>query len=251
AFTGNKFEFRACGSSQSCAPFNTYLNASVAESLDYISERLEPFTGDSEKFDVELQRLLAELIKTHKRVIYNGNNYSEAWVKEAERRGLPHLRTSLEALRPLLDAKNHQLLEKYGVFSAIELESRYEIFTEEYVRKIQIEGEVARDMAQNMILPVVLSEYGKMAQSLQAAQNAGLTAGLAGLKRSTETLGALLDELQERIAALAAFASADVENCQRYIEATKALRSTVDALELVVDDDKWPLPKYREMLFVY
>ena len=172
-------------------------------------------------------------------------------VEEAERRGLPHLRTSLDALRPLLDAKNHQLLEKYGVFSAIELESRYEIFTEEYVRKIQIEGEVARDMAQNMILPVVLSEYGKLAQSLQAAQNAGLAVGLAGLKRSTETLGALLDELQDRIAALAAFSSADVENCERYIEATKALRSTVDALELVVDDDKWPLPKYREMLFVY
>ena len=252
AFTGNKFEFRACGSSQSCAPFNTYLNASVAESLDYISERLEPFAADSEKLDGELQKLLGELIKTHKRVIYNGNNYSESWVKEAERRGLPHLKTSLEALRPFLDVKNHQLLEKYGVFSAIELESRYEIFTAEYVRKIQIEGEVARDMAQNMILPVVLSEYGKLAQSLQAAQNAGLTAGTAGLKRSTETLGALLDELQERIAALAAFnAAVDVENCERYIEATKALRSTVDALELVVDDDKWPLPKYREMLFVY
>ena len=107
-------------------------------------------------------------------------------------------------------------------------------------------------MAQNMILPVVLSEYGKLAQSLQAAQNAGLTAGIAGLKRSTETLGALLDELQERIAALAAFGAAvDVENCESYIESTKALRSTVDALELIVDDDKWPLPKYREMLFVY
>lgn len=251
AFTGNKFEFRACGSSQSCAPFNTYLNASVAESLDYISERLEPFKGDSATFDGELQKLLGELIKTHKRVIYNGNNYSDSWVKEAERRGLPNLKTSLEALRPLLDVKNHRLFEKYGVFSAIELESRHEIFTEEYVRKIQIEGEVARDLAQNTILPVVLSEYGKLAQSLQAAQNAGLAVGIAGLKRSTETLGALLDELQERIAALAAFAAVDVENCERYIEATKDLRSTVDALELVVDDDKWPLPKYREMLFVY
>ncbi|MBR4832903.1 MAG: glutamine synthetase III [Thermoguttaceae bacterium] len=250
AFTGNKFEFRACGSSQSCAPFNTYLNASVAESLDYISERLEPVAG-TPRFDETLQGLLAELIKSHKRVIYNGNNYSESWVKEAERRGLPNLKTSLQALRPLLDAKNHQLLEKYGVFSAIELESRYEIFTEEYVRKIQIEGEVARDMAQNMILPVVLSEYGKLAQSLQAAQNAGLAAGIAGIKRSTETLGGLLDELQERIAALADFKTVDVENCERYIEATKALRSTVDALELVVDDAKWPLPKYREMLFVY
>ncbi len=250
AFTGNKFEFRACGSSQSCAPFNTYLNASVAESLDYISERLEPFAG-TPQFDATLQSLLGDLIKSHKRVIYNGNNYSETWVQEAERRGLPNLKTSLEALRPLLDVKNHRLLEKYGVFSAIELESRYEIFTEEYVRKIQIEGEVSRDMAQNMILPVVLSEYGKLARSLQAAQNAGLAAGLAGLKRSTENLGALLDELQDRIAALAAFKTVDVENCERYIEATKELRSTVDALELVVDDAKWPLPKYREMLFVY
>ncbi len=249
AFTGNKFEFRACGSSQSCAGFCSYWNVAVAESLDYLSENLEPFAGNRERFDAKLRELLGKTLKAHKRVVYNGNNYSAAWVKEAEKRGLPHLRTSLEALRPLLSQANHDLFEKYGVFSKIELESRHEILTEEYVRKIEIEGEVSRELAQNMILPVVLEEYGAAAESLKNAKAAGLRVGIAGLTRSVNELGAGLDELQERLAALTDVVPT-AENCQEYIEKTKALRATVDALEKIVDDRKWPLPKYREMLFV-
>jgi len=251
AYTGSKFEFRACGSSQSCAGFNIFLNVAVAESLDYISDRLEPLVDKGKEFDAALQKLLSETVAKHKRIIYNGNNYSESWVKEAERRGLPNLTTALEALRAFLDQRNIQLLEKYGVFSVSEMESRYEIFVEEYLRKIQIEGEVARDMARNMILPVALEEYGKLLKTFKDAQDLGVQVGVASLRKTLEEIGANVDALQENVARLRAVATVDVDNCREYIQATKALRSAVDALESLVDDRRWPLPKYREMLFIY
>ena len=250
AFTGNKFEFRACGSSQSCAGFNTYMNVAVAESLDYVSERLENYVGKP-KFNAKLEELLGEIISKHKRVVYHGNNYSKEWLKEAEKRGLPNLSTSLLALRPLLDPRNHQLLEKYGVFSPIELESRYEIMVEEYLRKIQIEGEVTRSLAQNLILPVVLEEYGELVKALKTAQDSGIQSGQAALKYRIEAIGALLDEAQIKIGELAAFSAVAVATCEEYIRMTRELRQTVDRLEKLVDDRKWPLPKYREMLFIY
>ena len=251
AFTGNKFEFRACGSSQSCAGFNTFMNVAVAESLDYISERIERYSDDNARFEKELQQLLSEILSKHKRIVYNGNNYSDAWVKEAEKRGLPNLKTSLDALRPLLDPRNHQLLEKYGVFTSIELESRYEIMVEEYVRKIQIEGEVSRSMAQNLILPVVLEEYGELLKSLKNARDTGVQAGVSALEKSIKSIGGLLDEVQTDVDKLASFNPVTVDNCQEFIQTTRELRQAVDKLEKLVDDRKWPLPKYREMLFVY
>ncbi|MDO5309533.1 MAG: glutamine synthetase III [Planctomycetia bacterium] len=250
AFTGNKFEFRACGSSQSCAGFNMLLNVAVAESLDYISERLESAVGTDE-FQKKLDDLLSSLITAHKRIIFNGNNYSNDWVEEAQRRKLPHLRTSLDALRPFLDQRNHRLLERYGVLSHIELESRFEIFQEEYLRKIQIEGEVSRDIAQNQILPVALEEYGELVKVLQASQAAGVSAGVKALERNAMLIGQQIDALQQNVDKLASYNGVDPTNCQEYIDTTKALRTAVDALELLVDDRKWPLPKYREMLFIY
>jgi len=251
AYTGSKFEFRACGSSQSCAGFNIFLNVAVAESLDYISERLEPFVDKDGEFDSELQKLLGETVAKHKRIIYNGNNYSDAWVKEAERRGLPNLKTALDALKAFLDQRNIQLLAKYDVFSVSEMESRYEIFVEEYLRKIQIEGEVARDMAQNMILPVALEEYGKLLKALKDARDVGVQSGAVGLRKALEEIGANVDALQENVAKLRSVSVVDVDNCREYIQTTKAVRVAVDALETLVDDRRWPLPKYREMLFIY
>ncbi|MBR5759287.1 MAG: glutamine synthetase III [Thermoguttaceae bacterium] len=251
AFTGNKFEFRACGSSQSCAGFNIFMNVAVAESLDYISDRIEKFVNSPSKFESKLQTLLGEIIAEHKRIIYNENNYSQSWIEEAEKRGLPNLKTSLEALRPLLDQGNQQLLEKYKVFKSNEMLSRHEIMVEEYVRKIQIEGEVTRSMAQNLIFPVVLEEYGELVQSLKTAQEAGIVAGLSALKSSIEAIGSLLDEMQTRIAETAAIKVVNVDNCQEFIQKTRDLRQVVDRLEKLVDDRRWPLPKYREMLFIY
>lgn len=251
AFTGNKFEFRACGSSQSCAGFNIFMNVAVAESLDYISERVEKYVGNREIFDKELQKLLGKILSKHKRVVYNGNNYSQAWLEEAKKRGLPNLQTSLQALRPLLDPNKHQLLEKYGVFTSIELESRYEIMVEEYIRKIQIEGEVTQTMAQNLILPVALEEYGSLLQTLQTARDAEVQAGTSTLKTSIESIGAIIDEIQNKIAELKEMSTVNVDNCENYIQTTRELRRAVDKLEKLIDDRKWPLPKYSEMLFVY
>lgn len=251
AFTGNKFEFRACGSSQSCADFNTFMNVAAAESLDYISDRLERFVNDKKAFDEELQKLLSELVSTHKRIIFNGNNYSKVWLVEAKKRGLPNLQTSLQALTPLLDPRNHQLFEKYGVFTSIELESRYEIVVEEYLHKIQIEGEVSSTMAQNTILPVALEEYGGLVAMLKNIHESGVTAGLATVEKQARQIGELIDQVQTKIDELDKIESVDVENCALFIETTRELRQAVDKLETLVDDRKWPLPKYQEMLFLF
>ena len=246
AFTGNKFEFRACGSSQSCAGFNMILNTIVAESLDYISERLEKF--DEKSLQSGLQSLLKELISKHKRVVFNGNNYSDEWVTEAQRRGLPHLRATMDALRPLLKEENQALFEKYGVFSKVELASRFEVFLEEYHRKIRIEGGIALEIAQSMILPVVSDEYGRLTTSLARAIGSGVTAGIEGLRRTIEKLGNGIDLLQKQCEEL----ETSLEGLhEEILAAMTAVRSTVDSLEHLVDDARWPLPKYREMLFIY
>ena len=249
AFTGNKFEFRACGSSQSCSEFNTYLNVAVAESLDYISDQLESYR-DSESFGAHLQLLLADLLRKHKRIVYNGNNYSQRWLEEAKRRGLPNLTTALEALTPLLNINNHKLMERYGIFSSIEMESRYEIYSEEYLRKIQIEGEVLCEIAQNMILPVALEAYNNCLNSISQAQQVGVDSGCGCLRELAGVIGKNVDALFDLVAKLSSFTKVDTDSCQTYVQMTKSLRLVIDTLEEYVDDSKWPLPKYREMLFV-
>ena len=143
AFTGNKFEFRAPGSSQSCSGPMTVLNTIVADSFDYIAEKLENHVGNEEAFNNELQKVLKDIIKTHKRVIFNGDGYTDEWKEEAARRGLPNAVTTMDALRSLVNDKNINLFGKYGVYSKKELQSRFEVFLEEYHRKIRIEGEIA------------------------------------------------------------------------------------------------------------
>ena len=250
AFTGNKFEFRMCGSSQSCAGFNMFLNVAVAESLDFLSTQIERIKG-SETFDADLEKLLGNVLSKHKRIVYNGNNYSDAWLEEAKRRGLPNLTTALEALAPLRSKVNQKLMKDYGVFTEVEMESRYEILVEEYLRKIQIEGEVALDVASNLILPVALEEYGELAKSLKIAQELGLKSGQTSLRETAMAIGRKMDELQSNLKLLRSIKKVSSENYQEFIRITKGVREAADSLETLVDDRKWPLPKYREMLFVY
>ena len=246
AFTGNKFEFRAPGSSQSCSGPNTILNTIVAEAFDRMSDVLEKLSP--EEFHAGLQKHLQQVIKSHKRIIFNGDGYTEEWLKEAERRGLPNARTTMEALRCLTAPANVAMLEKYGVYNRRELESRFEVFLEEYHRRIRIEGEIALEIATSMITPVVTAEYGKVAKSLAAAKEAGLTVGLAALENSATALGAGLDDLTQKCAALKTALGGLHEEI---LAAMADLRGTVDSLERLVADECWPLPKYREMLFVY
>ena len=246
AFTGNKFEFRAPGSSQNCAQSQMVLNTIVAESIDAVCDKLEAMDG---AFNDNLQKLLQRLIRKHKRILFSGDGYSGEWEKEADERRLPNLRDTLQALAPLRDKTARGLFAKYGVLTESEMESRYEIGIDDYARRILIEGEVALDIARSMVRPVIADEFSKLATAIGQAKKDGLKVGLRGLTALSLKLGAGLDDLHvkcERVEkALAKAAPAAI------LTAMDDLRRTVDRLEHLVDDSRWPLPKYREMLFVY
>ncbi len=246
AFTGNKFEFRMPGASQSSSGVCMMLNTIVAESMDYIAGLLENVS--KENFNATLQKILQDIIRKHKRIIFNGDNYSKEWVIEAEKRGLPNLRSTMDAIAPLKKAENQQLLVKYGVFSKSEVDSRYEIFSEEYHRKLRIECGIALEIARSMIHPVAADEYSRMCSALVNAAGAGVTAGCRDLKTAAERLGLSLDELGEAIDEASLALGREHEDI---LAALERLRRAVDTLEHQVDDSRWPLPKYREMLFVY
>ena len=246
AFTGNKFELRFPGASQSSSGVNVIFNTIVAESLDYISTKLEK--TDKADFNRSLQILLRELMREHKRVIFNGDNYSEAWLEEARKRGLPILPSTMQAIQSMKEQSKQQVFIKYAVYSAAELESRFEVCLEEYHRKIRIEGEIGLEIARSMLIPVVADEYSRLANALKLASQDSLSAGVSGLRRSTEELGRGLDQLYDKCDALAKALQGLHEDI---IAALQELRKVVDALEYRIDDRLWPLPKYREMLFIY
>ena len=257
AFTGNKFEFRAPGSSVCCAGPMTVLNTIVAESVDRIADELEASgtTGKAKPgehtvaFHKALQNILQKSLSAHKRVIFNGNGYEPGWLEEAAKRGLPNAPTSPLALAALAKKENTALFEKYGVLNARELASRHDIFIEEFTGKVRIEGTCARDIASEMILPAVKAEYSETVEALMKAEKCGVSCGTAALQESLVELGTGLDALKAGIKKLdAALGGTTSENI---ISAMCALRSTVDVLEHHVSDAKWPLPKYRDMLFLY
>ena len=246
AFTGNKFEFRAPGSSQSCAGANVVINTIVGESVNEIAEKLEKFDGKN--FNEQLQALLRDIIKEHKRVIFNGDGYTAEWKKEAAKRGLPNAPSTPEALGALISEKSKALFTKANVFSEAELESRYEIFMEEYARKIKIEGELSLSLARTVILPMVSKQLAELADSIVAMTSAKLNAGLTMKRNMAERIGVLADKAEAACNALEdALATG---NQSPVVKAMANLRVQVDALELLVDDELWPLPKYREMLFI-
>ena len=246
AFTGNKFEFRAPGSSQNCAKSQMVLNTIVAESIDALCDKLDAMKGD---FNANLQKLLQIQVKSHKRVIFSGDGYSVDWTKEAKRRGLPNLHDTMESLAPLKDERNIALFEKYGVLSRGEMLSRWEIGMEDYHRRIRIEAGIALEIARSMIRPVVADEFSRLATALGQAKNDGLKVGIRGLTALSLKLGAGLDDLHVKCDRLEKALARGLHEEQ--IVAMNDLRKTVDRLEQLVDDSRWPLPKYREMLFIY
>ena len=246
AFTGNKFEFRAPGSSQNCAKSQMVLNTIVAESIDALCDKLDAMKGD---FNANLQKLLQIQVKSHKRVIFSGDGYSDGWMKEAKRRGLPNLHNTMESLAPLKDERNIALFEKYGVLSRGEMLSRWEIGMEDYHRRIRIEAGIALEIARSMIRPVVADEFSRLATALGQAKSDGLKVGIRGLTALSLKLGAGLDDLHVKCDKLEKALAHGLHEEQ--IETMNDLRKTVDRLEQLVDDSRWPLPKYREMLFIY
>jgi glutamine synthetase len=258
AFTGNKFEFRAVGSSQTVAWPNTVLNAIVAESLDYMATELEKRTGKNptpEKLEQSVKSLLKDEIKAHKRVIFNGDNYSEEWHKEAEKRGLPNLKNSAEALPMLYTQKARQLFSKYKVLNNKELKARYEVFVEQYNMVLEIEARTLIEMLETLIVPAALRYQTELSEAVAAAQAAGTES-----KSASHRLGTiidLLDELEDAIADVKAAyekESASGEKrmkqiAEELIPAMEQARTTSDTLEGLVPEDLWPLPTYADMLF--
>jgi glutamine synthetase len=242
AFTGNKFEFRAVGSSQSCSGANIVMNTIVADSLDFICTKLEA-AGDKD-FNEALQEILADIITTHKRILFNGDNYTDEWHAEAEKRGLPNLRTTPDALQVMKTEKAVKLFEKHGVLSARELDSRYEVYHETYETMISIEGSCTLTIAKTMIAPAALGYQAELAETIEKVTAAGASAEAA--KKTLLAVCAEADKLCESIADLEA-ADADAA---KTIAAMADVRAAADELEGLVPYDAWPLPSYAEMLFV-
>ncbi|HLF18943.1 MAG TPA: glutamine synthetase III [Candidatus Omnitrophota bacterium] len=247
AFTGSKFEFRAVGSSMSLAGPNVVLNTIVADSLDEICTQLEADKKAKKSIDKAAQKILQDIIKKHKRVIFNGDNYTESWLKEAKKRGLPNMITTPEALETLKDPKIIKLFERHNVLSKRELDSRYGVYTETYKTILNYEAKLMVDMARTLIIPACVGYQEELAETIKSVEGINKTKATASRKVLKEISG-----LVEK-----AFASADSlekassgSSTEKIKDEMVELRDTVDALEGLVAKKVWPLPSYAEMLFV-
>jgi glutamine synthetase len=257
AFTGNKFEFRAVSANQSIAFPNVALNVAVAESLDAIATELERSVKDGKKLQNAVKTLLTRLIKENKRVIFNGNNYSDDWQKEAAKRGLLNHRTSVDAFGEILKPEVVKAFEKSGVLNERELRARYDIAVEQYNKTINIEAQLMVLMANRYILPAAFRYQGQLADAVAAVKAAGAVAkqskrALDQICRLTDTCKSTVDALQKL---LEHEANGDAETHAKFfrdrvIPSMQALRDAGDSLECLVPHDLWPLPTYREMLFI-
>ena len=248
AFTGNKFEFRAVGSSAPIYWPQTVLNTAVADSLKELAEALDGLApGDFEG----LTKILSGIVRDHKQVLFEGNNYSEEWHAEAARRGLPNNRTTVDALPVLASDKARDVFGRFGVLSERELESRVDIFWERYVKVGNIEARCALDIARTMILPAAVRYLGELAR---ASTSRGASTVATRVAKLTDDLVAAIDALEDTLHEAHAQTSAEAEArvvVDHVIPAQGTLRTLGDELETVVPDDLWPLPKYRELLFQY
>ena len=259
AFTGNKFEFRAVGSSQSVAWPNTVLNTIVAESLDQFATELERAVGKSPtpaRVQAGAMKLLKRIVKQHKRVIFAGDGYSLEWHAEAERRGLPHLRDSVDAFGALRARRNIDLFKKYGVLGKTEFDSRVLIGYEKYVKQLTIEGETMLAIGRTQILPAALQHQARVAAAVSTTEAAGV--------KCNDTLQALgefvnlISRFREALAALEKAVAHHDEDPIRHATwirdkvrpAMDHLRTYADSIEMLVSADLWPLPTYRELLFL-
>jgi glutamine synthetase len=257
AFTGNKFEFRAVGSNQSIAFPNICLNVAVAESLDALATELEGAVRGGEKLHDAVGKLLTRLIKEHKRIIFNGNGYAQEWQDEAARRGLLNLRNTVDAIPELVKPDVLKTFEKYKVLNEREIRARHEVAIELYNKVVNIEGQSMTHLANRYIIPAALEYQRRAAESVVATKSAGVdcTEG----RKLVEELCALTCEMRRRTAALqqtlddhgSESGDAHAKHYRdKVVPAMAQLRETGDRLELLIPHDVWPLPTYREMLFL-
>ena len=253
AFTGNKFEFRMVGSADSIAGPNTTLNAIVAEAFCEAADILEK----ADDFDVAVHDLIKEYMTKHQRIVFNGNGYSDEWVKEAEKRGLPNIKSMIEAASTLTSGKAVALFEKFGIYTEAELKSREEIIYETYAKSINIEALTMIDMAGKQIIPAVVKYTKVLADSVNAVKAAGADAAVQTdlLKQVSKKLEAMQKALVKLEKAEAkGSAMTDAKEQAFYYKDTvmtvmAELRKPADELEMIVDKELWPLPTYGELMF--
>jgi glutamine synthetase len=253
AFTGNKFEFRMCGSSDSVAEPNIVLNTIIAEAFAEACDELEK----ADDFNEAVHDLIKKYMSEHQRIVFNGNGYSDEWVAEAERRGLPNITSMVDAIPALVTDKAVAVFEKFNVFTKAELESRAEIQYEAYAKAINIEAKAMIDIASKHIIPAVIRATKSLADTVIAVKEAGADASV-----QTELLGetsALLTETKKALSALeeVTVKAADMEEVaaqaayyrDAVVPAMAALRTPVDKLEMIVDKEVWPMPSYGDLIF--
>jgi glutamine synthetase len=261
AFTGNKFEFRAVGSSQAIARPNTFLNVAVAESLDHVATELEKKLKGGKDLHEALNAVVRDVLKENQAVIWNGDNYTKEWHQEAAKRGLPNHKNTVDAVDVLHEKDVVKLLAQYGVLSEQETASRHTVMLENYIKTINIEALLTSNIARQQILPSVLKYQGQLAQTVVATKGAGVkdAAAAEGELKEVAALAAKLSDAIGKLDEVRAAAD-DIhgdhgKHAKHYrdkvVPAMGAVREAADALELIVDDSIWPLPKYREMLFIY
>jgi glutamine synthetase len=258
AFTGAKFEFRAVGGGASIAFPVMLLNATVAEALTEITAALRPLLKSAKSADDAVLKVVREVFKETAAIRFEGNNYSEAWVKEAEKRGLPNFRRTPEALAQMLTKQSRALFQRLGILSKEELESRYHVRIERYVKDMLIELTMLREMVDTMVLPACFSYCAMLVESASNAKNAGIA--VIPQTETANRVARLIQQLQTRRSELVkvieqAEGMHDAPEKQARLltsdgaERMAEVRDSCDTLELVVADEQWPLPKYREILF--
>ncbi|MBR3761636.1 MAG: glutamine synthetase III [Lachnospiraceae bacterium] len=253
AFTGNKFEFRMVGASDSVAAPNTTLNAVVAEAFCEAADVLEA----AEDFDAAVHDLIKEYMTKHQRIIFNGDGYSQKWIEEAARRGLPNIKTTVEAVDALLTEKSVKLFEKFGIFTKVELESRAEVLYETYVKTMNIEARTMIDMGAKQYIPAIIDYTKSLADTVIAVQSVGVDTTvqknlLVEVSDKLAKAKAALDELTEvrtQSKAIKNHKERAFFFKEQVVPAMNELRKHIDSLERIVDAKVWPVPNYGELIF--
>jgi glutamine synthetase len=261
AFTGNKFEFRAVGSAANCANAMTVLNTIVADTLKQFKKDVDGLIEKGDKKELAIMQVIQKYIVESKSVLFEGDGYSEEWQEEAARRGLPNVKTTPLALDSLVTEKAKHLFTKHKVLSHSELEARYEIELEKYIKYVQIEGRVIGDLSGNHILPAAIRYQNVLINNIKGLKDLGLSAEAYTAQfnvlneisehiNKVQVLAAQMTEARKAANLLDSSREKAIAYCEKVKPFFDEIRYSVDKLELLVDDSEWELPKYRELLFL-
>jgi glutamine synthetase len=261
AFTGNKFEFRAVGSSANCANANIVLNTVMASQLNKFQTDVNALVKKGRKQEKAILEVLKTYYNASKNILFEGNGYGDEWVKEAEKRGLSNVKTTPEALNAYVSQKSKDLFVKNNIFNAVELEARYEIMQEIYVKKIDIEAKILAQLATSHIIPSAIEYQGKLASNVASLKAAGLSKSLYDVQVNSITeiakhVKIISDSVTKLISEgdkahhIEDTHKKAISMCHKVKPLFDTIRKSSDALEFMIEDDLWKLPKYRELLFV-